>query len=129
AGASCGTSAWGSWTSTPWRAIRSFVSAGVWASPGSRTGTPRTKASPAAGLCPSFPSPARARARPLSPMDARDVARVLDEIASLLELQGENPFKIRAYENAARALDGLTQDLGGLIEAGTLTGVRGFGDR
>jgi DNA polymerase (family 10) len=61
-------------------------------------------------------------------MDARDVARVLDEIASLLELKGENPFKIRAYENAARALEGLTQDLGGLVEAGTLTGVRGIGD-
>jgi DNA polymerase (family 10) len=61
-------------------------------------------------------------------MDARDVARVLDEIASLLELKGENPFKIRAYENAARALEGLTQPLGGLIEAGTLTEVRGIGE-
>lgn len=61
-------------------------------------------------------------------MDARDAARVLDEIASLLELKGENSFKIRAYENAARALDGLTQDLGGLVEAGTLTEVRGIGD-
>ncbi len=61
-------------------------------------------------------------------MDARDVARVLDEIASLLELKGENSFKIRAYENAARALDGLTQDLGALVESGTLTGVRGIGD-
>jgi len=61
-------------------------------------------------------------------VDVREVARVLDEIASLLELKGENPFKVRAYENAARALDGLTQDLGELIEAGTLTGVRGIGD-
>ena len=61
-------------------------------------------------------------------MDARDVARVLDEIASLLELQGENPFKIRAYENAARAIEGLTQDLGELVHAGTLTEVRGIGD-
>ena len=61
-------------------------------------------------------------------MDAREVARILDEIASLLELQGENPFKIRAYENAARALDGLTQDLGQLVEAGTLKQVRGIGD-
>ena len=61
-------------------------------------------------------------------MDVREVARTLDEIASLLELKGENPFKIRAYENAARALEGLTQDLGGLIEAGTLTEVRGIGE-
>ena len=40
-------------------------------------------------------------------MDKRDVARTLEEIAVLLELKGENPFKIRAYENAARAIDGL----------------------
>jgi len=61
-------------------------------------------------------------------VDAHDVARTLDEIAALLELKGENPFKIRAYENAARALDGLTQDLGEIIEAGTLTDVRGVGE-
>ena len=61
-------------------------------------------------------------------MDVRDVARILDEIAGLLELKGENPFKVRAYENAARALDSLTSDLGEIIEAGTLTQVRGIGD-
>ncbi len=61
-------------------------------------------------------------------MDVRDVSRILDEIAGLLELKGENPFKVRAYENAARALDSLTQDLGEIIEAGTLTEVRGIGD-
>jgi DNA polymerase (family 10) len=61
-------------------------------------------------------------------VDAHEVARVLDEIGSLLELKGENPFKIRAYENAARAIDGLTEDLGGLIESGTLTDVRGIGE-
>ncbi|HYQ96501.1 MAG TPA: helix-hairpin-helix domain-containing protein, partial [Candidatus Eisenbacteria bacterium] len=49
-----------------------------------------------------------------TPVDARDVARILAEIAALLELKGENPFKIRAYENASRALDGLTEDLGQL---------------
>jgi DNA polymerase (family 10) len=61
-------------------------------------------------------------------VDVRDVARILAEIAALLEIKGENPFKIRAYENAARALDGLTSDLGTLIEAGTLIEVRGIGD-
>ncbi len=58
----------------------------------------------------------------------RDVVRTLEEIASLLELKGENPFKVRAYENAARALDGLTGDLGAIIEAGTLTEVPGIGE-
>jgi DNA polymerase (family X) len=34
-------------------------------------------------------------------LDNRAVARILDEIADLLEIKGENPFKIRAYQNAA----------------------------
>ena len=36
-----------------------------------------------------------------SPLDNKAVARTLIEIADLLELKGENPFKIRAYRNAA----------------------------
>ncbi|MGH7681252.1 MAG: DNA polymerase/3'-5' exonuclease PolX [Candidatus Eiseniibacteriota bacterium] len=61
-------------------------------------------------------------------MDKRDVSRVLEEIAILLELKGSNPFKIRAYENAARAIDGLTQELGTVIEEGTLIEVKGIGE-
>jgi DNA polymerase (family 10) len=60
-------------------------------------------------------------------MDKRDVARLLDEIAVLLELKGENPFKIRAYQNASRVIDGLTDDLGARVEAGTLTELKGIG--
>ena len=44
-------------------------------------------------------------------MDKAEVARVLEEIAAMLELKGENPFKIRAYTNAARALETFTGDL------------------
>jgi len=61
-------------------------------------------------------------------MDKRDVARILEEIAILLELKGENPFKIRAYDNAARAIDGLSDDLGARVDAGTLTELPGIGD-
>ena len=39
------------------------------------------------------------------------VASILSEIALLLELKGESSFKIRAYENAARALLQLDEDL------------------
>ncbi|HLQ66401.1 MAG TPA: DNA polymerase/3'-5' exonuclease PolX [Candidatus Limnocylindrales bacterium] len=60
-------------------------------------------------------------------MDKRDVARVLEQIAAILELKGENPFKVRAYENAARALDSLSEDLGVLIAETRLTEVRGIG--
>jgi histidinol phosphatase-like PHP family hydrolase len=37
-------------------------------------------------------------------VDNRSIARVLKEIADLLELKGDNPFKIRAYKNAAETL-------------------------
>ncbi|HMA18799.1 MAG TPA: helix-hairpin-helix domain-containing protein, partial [Thermoanaerobaculia bacterium] len=61
-------------------------------------------------------------------MDKHQVARTLAEIAILLELKGENTFKIRAHENAARAVEGLSDDLGALVTAGRLTDVPGIGD-
>ncbi len=61
-------------------------------------------------------------------LDKFGVARALREIGALLELEGENPFKIRAYENGARALEGLTQDLGTLVAEKRLTDVPGIGD-
>ena len=60
-------------------------------------------------------------------MDKHDVARVLEQIGALLELKGENTFKVRAYENAARAIDALDEDLGVLIAEKRLTEVRGVG--
>jgi len=38
-------------------------------------------------------------------MTKDEIAGVLEQIATLLELKGENPFKIRAYTNAARAIE------------------------
>ena len=61
-------------------------------------------------------------------MDKRDVARTLEEIAVLLELTGANPFKVRAYENAARAVDGLAEDLGTVVSESRLTEISGIGD-
>ena len=43
-------------------------------------------------------------------MDKRDIVRVLDEIALLLDIKGENPFKIKAYVNAARSIELLEGD-------------------
>lgn len=60
-------------------------------------------------------------------MEKRDVVRTLQEISVLLELKGENPFKVRAYEGAARALEGLTEDLETLVAEERLTEVRGIG--
>jgi DNA polymerase (family 10) len=60
-------------------------------------------------------------------MDNREVARLLEEIATLLELKGENPFKSRAYQNAARAVDALEEEVAVLVESGRLAGAAGIG--
>ncbi|HWN82751.1 MAG TPA: helix-hairpin-helix domain-containing protein, partial [Candidatus Udaeobacter sp.] len=60
-------------------------------------------------------------------MDNREVARLLEEIATLLELKGENPFKSRAYQNAARAVDALEEEVAALVETGRLAGAPGIG--
>ena len=44
-------------------------------------------------------------------MDKDQVAEVFENIAMLLDLKGENPFKARAYTNAARALSALSEPL------------------
>ena len=61
-------------------------------------------------------------------MDKNQVANLLDEIASLLELkEGSNPFEVRAYQNAARAVNGLDGDIEELARQGKLKGVPGLG--
>ena len=60
-------------------------------------------------------------------MNKADIVDVLEDIAVLLELKGENPFKIRAYSTGARVLETMEADLGELIEAGQLSAVRGIG--
>ncbi len=61
-------------------------------------------------------------------MDNDQVAAILDEIATLLELQGENPFRCQAYRNAARAIQQMEGRLSELIAAGKLIEIRGIGD-
>lgn len=60
-------------------------------------------------------------------MDNHAIVETLEEIATLLELSGENPFKVRAYANGARALETLTEDLDTLIAQGKLKGHQGIG--
>ena len=61
-------------------------------------------------------------------MDKEQVAAVLTEIGTLLELKGENPFKTRAYVNAARTLEGLTEPLDRLITENRLGDIKGIGE-
>lgn len=52
----------------------------------------------------------------------------MTEIGTLLELKGENPFKTRAYHNAARTLEGLTEPLAKLVAEKRLGELKGIGD-
>ena len=60
-------------------------------------------------------------------MDKETVVQILEEIGTLLELRNENVFKIRAYHNAARVLEGQHEDLHALIETGRLEELKGIG--
>ncbi|HVS54506.1 MAG TPA: helix-hairpin-helix domain-containing protein [Opitutaceae bacterium] len=62
-------------------------------------------------------------------MTKNEIADVLTEIGLLLELQGENPFKVRAYQTGARALEAIEeQELARLIAEGELQSMKGIGE-
>jgi DNA polymerase (family 10) len=62
-------------------------------------------------------------------MTKNEIADVLEEIGVLLELKGENPFKVRAYQAGARALEAIEQaEMERLIDAGELDSVKGIGE-
>ena len=61
-------------------------------------------------------------------MNNADVASALGEIAELLELKNESSFRIRAYENAARTLGALTEDVRVLASRGDLEKIKGIGE-
>jgi len=61
-------------------------------------------------------------------MDKDKVADILVEIGTLLELKGENPFKTRAYANAARTLEGLSEPLEKLVAEKRLGEIKGIGE-
>lgn len=60
-------------------------------------------------------------------MNKADIVDVLEDIAVLLELKGENPFKIRAYSTGARVLETMEDDLGDVIAEGRLAKIKGVG--
>ena len=60
-------------------------------------------------------------------MDKNDIIGVLDLIGTMLEIKGENPFKVRAYFSGSRTLQTLEEDLGTVIEEGRLGNIPGIG--
>ena len=60
-------------------------------------------------------------------MTKEAIAGVLEQIATLLELKGENPFKIRAYANAARAIETFGGNISNLQDEEALAKIPGIG--
>jgi len=61
-------------------------------------------------------------------MDKSEITDILEEIAVLLELKGENPFKARAYTNAARTLDNYEGDIAQLVAEDRIEELPGIGE-
>ena len=60
-------------------------------------------------------------------MDTARVAHILEEMGIMLEIQGVNPFRCRAYHNASQALRGLPEDLSEMIADRSLEEIAGVG--
>jgi len=60
-------------------------------------------------------------------MDKKDIIDVLERIGTMLEIKGENPFKVRAYFSGARTLQTMEEDLGQVIRSGKLGEIPGIG--
>ena len=60
-------------------------------------------------------------------MDKNQVAEILDEMGTLLEIKGANPFRCRAFHNASINISSLTEDLRELSSTDRLTEIPGIG--
>jgi DNA polymerase (family 10) len=60
-------------------------------------------------------------------MDKKKLAAICEEIATLLELKGENPFKCNAYHNAARTIETLDRPLDEFKDISDFEGIKGIG--
>ena len=60
-------------------------------------------------------------------MTKEEIASVLEQIATLLELKGENPFKIRAYSNAARAIETFGANVSNFQDEEAVAKIPGIG--
>jgi len=62
------------------------------------------------------------------PVQNSDIVNIFNKLADLLDIKGDNPFKIRAYRQAAFILGGLSENVSDMIERGEdLTQFSGIG--
>ena len=61
-------------------------------------------------------------------MENKSIADIFTEIADILDIQGENPFRIRSYRNAARTIGDMSESLQDLVKTGwNLEEIPGIG--
>ncbi|MDW8095017.1 MAG: helix-hairpin-helix domain-containing protein, partial [Caldimicrobium sp.] len=60
-------------------------------------------------------------------MKNREVADILRKTAQLLDIKGDNPYRIRAYERASQTIESLTKDVEELAREGKLETIPGIG--
>src|SRR6476659_9123657 len=70
----------------------------------------------------------RERGKMIGPMRNLEISFIFNQIADLLEIQGANPFRIRAYRRAAANIEGLADNIETLALNGTLRNVSGIGE-
>ncbi len=61
-------------------------------------------------------------------MTREDATTILERIAALLEMKGENPFKVRAYRTGAELVESFSGDIMALAAENKLAGIKGLGD-
>ncbi len=61
-------------------------------------------------------------------MKNSEIGKVFQDIADLLELKGENPFKIRAYQRVVRSIEHLPVEVEQLVKEDRLREIPGVGD-
>ncbi|MFW5791804.1 MAG: DNA polymerase/3'-5' exonuclease PolX, partial [Desulfohalobiaceae bacterium] len=62
------------------------------------------------------------------PIHNTDIERTLTQVADLLEIEGGNPFRVRAYRNAARAVGSMSREAAKMVDSGEeLTTIPGVG--
>ena len=60
-------------------------------------------------------------------MKNKEVADIFNKVAALLEIKGDNPYRIRAYQKAAQTIEALTADVEELAKQGKLEKLPGIG--
>ena len=60
-------------------------------------------------------------------MKNQEISNIFKEIAEILEIKGENRFRIRAYERAARNIEAIPEDIEVFVEGETLRSIPGIG--